>query len=173
MAALSDEAEAYHAMAVRTIVHSDHYASGQVNELVAEAVDGCRHYRGDRLDACKREVELVADLAYVVGSSVPRVDAEIRIADWQLLGAPWWQAPPRASSAAPLVPGQLAPGTVPASKPVTDVCTGCDEALAGYKRAYGQLQKEGVEQEAIDRLFAPRVPVLLPASRDNVFVEAA
>ncbi|HEX5049283.1 MAG TPA: tetratricopeptide repeat protein [Gammaproteobacteria bacterium] len=169
-AALSDEADTYRAAAVRTIVHSDHYASGEVNELLSKAVDACRHYRGDPLDACKREVELVADLAYVVGTSVPQVDAQVRMADWQLLGVPWWQAPPRVSSAAPLVPGQLAPGSVPVSKPVED-CTGCSEALESYRRAYEELRRRGVEQAAIDRVFSPRLPVVLPASRDSVFVE--
>jgi hypothetical protein len=170
MAAISNEVDEYRSMAVRTILHSDEYARGEVDGLVAEAVDGCRHYRADPLEVCKKEVELVADLAYVVGSSVPRLDAQVRIADWQLLGAPWWQAPPRVSSAAPLVPGQLAPGTVPAAKSI-DTCPGCTEALESYRRAYEQLEKEGVEQAAIDRVFAPRVPVLLPGSRDRVFVE--
>jgi hypothetical protein len=170
LGALQDEAEGYKWSAVRTILRTDLYATGQLDELTAVAVDNCRRYRGDPLAACTDEIDLVDQLAYEVGSSVSRLDALIRTADWQLLGAPWWRPFRERLIYAPLVPGQLAPGSVPVADDV-DNCGSCDAALETYRQAYEELKREGVAQAVIDRVFAPRLPVSLPGLRDGPFAE--
>lgn len=172
LGALVDETEGYKWSAVRTILRTDLYARGQLDELAALAVDNCRRYRGDPLAACTEEIDLVDRLGYEVGSSVSRLDALIRTADWQLLGAPWWRPfRERVTNAnAPLVPGQLAMHSVPVAEDVDD-CSSCDAALETYRQAYELLKREGVAQAVIDRVFAPRLPVSLPGLRVSPFAE--
>jgi len=152
--ALWGEAQTYRWTAVRTILGNDLYASGRLDELAAAVVDDCRRYRVDPLDPCADEAGLVDQLAYEVGSSVPRVDALIRIADWQVVGPPWWHPFPELMFRLP-----------------TGDCIGCGGALETYRRAYRQLEREGVAQAVIDRIFAPRVPVVLPGFGRNPFSE--
>src|SRR5690606_18347309 len=42
-----------------------------------------------------------------------------------------------------------------------------ESALEEYERAYDELAGEGVAQQSIDEIFAPEVPVVLPAFLPN------
>ncbi|HET7132235.1 MAG TPA: hypothetical protein VFJ95_08300 [Gammaproteobacteria bacterium] len=153
LSTLASEVNAYKFMAVRTILGSDLYARGQLDELTDLAVDNCRRYRSDPHAACSEEIALVKQLAYEVGSSVREVDALVRTADWRMVGGQWWRS--RAQQAAGLS--------------FVD-CASCAAARDAYRRAYALLERAGVAQEAIDRVFAPRVPVLLPGMLKNPYV---
>ncbi|HET8699059.1 MAG TPA: hypothetical protein VFO94_16365, partial [Gammaproteobacteria bacterium] len=150
LSALNGEVNAYKFMAVRTILGSEPYLSGRLDELTAVSVDNCRRYIADPGAACSQEISLVQELAYEVGSSLPEVDALVRTGDWQMVGGQWWRSP-----------AQQAAGLL-----FVD-CAGCAAALDTYRRAYARLERAGVGQAAIDRVFAPRVPVMLPGVARN------
>ena len=73
------------------------------------------------------------------------------------MGRPWWR---------PLSgPLQRASGVA------FSACAQCGEPLELYWRAYEQLQRQGVAQDVIDGVFAPRVPVLLPGAIERALTE--
>jgi hypothetical protein len=154
LGALASEVNAYRFMAVRALLGSELYASGRLDELTALAVDNCRRYHSDPRAACAEEIDLIGRLAYDVGSSIPAVDALVRTADWRMVGGQWWRSRPQQAAGLPFID-----------------CADCDAALDAYRQAYRALEQAGVEQDVIERVFAPRVPVLLPATVQNPYTE--
>src|SRR5690606_19350363 len=48
-----------------------------------------------------------------------------------------------------------------------------ESAHEGYQRAYAQLERTGNEREVIEQMFAPEVPVVIPAFLPNPLVSEA
>jgi hypothetical protein len=71
-----------------------------------------------------------------------------------MVGGQWWRSRPQQAAGLPFID-----------------CADCDAALDAYRQAYRALEQAGVEQDVIERVFAPRVPVLLPATVQNPYTE--
>jgi len=136
---LAKEAQSLYAESINIIIENQDYSSGTLRELLMELVQSS--YRFGNQDLGRRSLQFL--LAYEAMNSeswLPRIEALVGIADWDLLYSHYL-------------------GTN----------TG-DAALAGYEQAYELLEEHGIARDSIERLFSPEIPVVLPAFVPNPLV---
>jgi hypothetical protein len=132
------EAKSYYSQAIDTLLRNGRYPSDEIRDLSESIVQSSYRY-GDY-----RSVKPVFDRIVAYQSANPdtvpldeRVDTLIQAADWGVL----------LSSAAESYD--------------------YDSVLDLYARAFEQLEREGAEQAAIEAIFTPKIPVVLPTALPN------
>jgi tetratricopeptide (TPR) repeat protein len=137
---LLSEARAYYAEAIGVILRNEQYSNGELEELEAELIRSSYEFGG----GVDGKASLRRLLSYQVANSAPmleRIDTLVQMADWDLLYAHRLRATQYAES-----------------------------ALQVYEQAYRQLEESGIEQAAIDRIFAPPTPIAIPVFEPNPLV---
>lgn len=142
---LLEEAQSYYAKAIDILLHAGRPSSDELAALEMEVVRNSYRYRGYRIRAYfdGRKV-LQRSVAYGrIESDAPldRASRLVRLADWDIVFADDF-----------LLIGDYA------------------AVLALYEQAYRQLATENVEQAAIDEIFSPSTPVVLPAFLPNPLI---
>jgi tetratricopeptide (TPR) repeat protein len=138
--AIVTDAWRYYSGAVGVFLRNEDYSSTELREIETKLVRVAYDHRayGSGRESLRRLI------AYDVANAEPmpvRVDALVRLADWDVL-----------------------------LTHATRVYTKYDEVLAEYQAAYNSLAREGADPAAIEAIFAPQVPVTLPTFLPNPLV---
>lgn len=140
--AVTGEAWRYYSAAIKTLMEQRQYSSAELHELEKRLVSGA--YELGAYGFGRRSLQRL--LAYDVANGMPsvtRIDSLLKIADWDI------------------VTTQALHNRVV-----------WDSALDTYEQAYAKLRNEGVDQESIQTLFAPEIPVVLPTFQPNPLASA-
>jgi hypothetical protein len=136
--ALANDAHSLYTAAVEVMVYNDLQTSEEFRELVTTML----HTSHDQNAPTRAR----RALQYLIASypededPLPRIEAEIQLADWNLMMSSEFGTRFR------------------------------DTALDGYREAYAELLALDVEPTTIDALFAPGVPIMLPSFAPNPIV---
>ena len=139
IASLQWETSAYYSRAISAALRHEVYSSDELRALLKEVLPG--DYRNDLYLDVESVFRRVLD--YETNNPVSplsRVDTLIQIADWNAVQLHRL--------------GSL---------------TAYEYVLNQYEQAYDELVKAGAEQASIDEIFAPTIPVVLPAFLPNPF----
>jgi hypothetical protein len=151
MAGLRGEASYYYRRAIRAILQNDDYSSDELKTLLAEILPAA--YRNDvdvNASAVYRHM-----LDYEVENPVSpasRADTLLEVADWNLLTLHRCRG-----AARPMI-------TCPGPDPTPEQH---EAVLKQYALALEEFQDAGLEREAADEIFSPRIPAVLPAFLPN------
>jgi hypothetical protein len=129
--ALILEAQSFYAGAAEIQLRSDQSDGDEVRDLLTELVRNSYFYSNPGL-ASQTLRQLHDFEAENSPSRLPRIEAFVHMADWELFYSPLAGTRFR------------------------------DSALAAYEQAYEWLMEHEVEQESIDAIFSPDTPVVLP-----------
>ncbi|MGD8340562.1 MAG: hypothetical protein PVH89_07240 [Gammaproteobacteria bacterium] len=134
--ALLLDAQGYYARAVATLLSNDERSDAELEELLTTIVDISYQYETPSIGR-QGLLRLVAQADENPEEVLPRVEAMVQLADWDLLSATNY-------------------GRIMA-----------EAALETYREAYGLLREHGIDEAEIEAIFAPDIPVVLPAFTGN------
>jgi hypothetical protein len=135
--AVTLEALQYYTAAVKTLFDHEQFASSELRELEQRLVSGT--YDIGAYSYGRQSLQRL--LSYDVANGAPplaRVDSLLKIADWDMVRT------------------QMRHDRV-----------FWDSAIDTYEQAYAKLQGEGVDAQALNAMFAPAVPFVLPTFLAN------
>jgi tetratricopeptide (TPR) repeat protein len=149
---LRGEISRYYQLALYTLLHNDP-SSDELRTFLGEALPVV-HQHNVYVDVAPAFRRLLEQETANPESPRSRPDVLIQIADWNVAGLH------RLSS-------------TPLSERATRVLTQHELPLEQYGLAYEELKKAGIDQTSIDAIFAPSMPVVLPAFLPNPLASEA
>ena len=138
--AVAKEAWGYYYSAIRVLLEQQLFASAELHDLETKIVQSAYRQGAYRFG----RASLRRSLSYDVANGEPlltRVEALLKIADWDIV-------------------------TTHARRDRSVY----DFAVDAYEQAYETLASEGVDRAAIEALFSPEVPIVLPTFVENPLV---
>jgi hypothetical protein len=139
--ALVLEAQSLYAGAVDVYLRSEQSLDDELRDLLIELVRNAYIYGNPGL--ASQSLRQLYDLETEISTEwLPRIEAFVHMADWELLYSPLLGTRYR------------------------------DSALAAYEQAYEWLDEHQVAQESIDAMFSPEIPVVLPSFLANPLASA-
>jgi hypothetical protein len=137
IAALTAEAWSHYAKAIDVLVANRAYARNELKDLEWKLIRSA--YERRAFGSGRQRLNRL--VAYDVATGAPlvaRVESVLRVTDWDLLAAH-----------------------------ANGILLRCADELKTYREANAELDSEQVEQAAIDALFAPKIPIVLPTFLAN------
>jgi hypothetical protein len=136
---LVGEAQSLYVAAANVYTRNERVTSTELHDLLMEIVRNSFHYGDPGLGRAALG-ELVIYATESSAAPLPRIEALVQTADWDLLYSRVWGTQYR------------------------------DSALATYEAAYASLLEHAVPDAAIEALFSPDVPVVLPSFEPSALV---
>ncbi len=134
--ALLSDAQSNYARAVGVLLSNDEHLPEELEELLMTLVE--TSYRYGTLSIGRQSLlRLVTERNENSEEILPRVDAILQLADWDVLASASY--------------GRLM----------------VEMALDGYQEAYDLLREHGIEESSIESIFSPEIPVVLPTFVTN------